>query len=125
MIVCTDNNNFYSFMDIKNLYLMQVRWTEKLSKYHFWIDNCREKINGAVNALSQFSKRSKAQQEAWKAENSHILFQLQILMTMAYLGALTMKVDFLILYQFFIFQTYVLPNWIKLQTTGKTERANK
>ena len=38
VLVFTDHNNLWQFMDIKSLSFCQVRWTQKLFCYHFWID---------------------------------------------------------------------------------------
>ena len=40
VLVLTDHNNFHQFMDTKNLSFCQVRWTQELSRYYFWIDYC-------------------------------------------------------------------------------------
>ncbi len=51
-LVLTDHNNLHRFMDIKNLSSKQVNWAQELLRYHFWIDYCQGKANGAANALS-------------------------------------------------------------------------
>ena len=38
VLVLTNHNNLQHFMDIKNLSSKQVRYAQKLSKYHFWIN---------------------------------------------------------------------------------------
>ena len=38
ILVLTDYNKFHQFMNIKSLSSKQVRWTQKLSCYHFQID---------------------------------------------------------------------------------------
>ncbi len=38
VLVLIDRNNFQHFMDTKNLGSRQVRWAQKLSRYHFWND---------------------------------------------------------------------------------------
>ncbi len=38
VLVLTDHNNLQRFMDTKNLSSRQVRWAQKLSRYHFRID---------------------------------------------------------------------------------------
>ena len=40
VIVLTNNNNFYHFMNTKNLSFRQVRWAQKLCTYHFQINYC-------------------------------------------------------------------------------------
>ena len=47
----TDHNNLQRFMNTENLSFKQVRWPQKLSKYHFQIDYRQSKANGAVNVL--------------------------------------------------------------------------
>ena len=46
--------NLRRFMDTKSLSSRQVRWSQELSKYHFWIDYGQGKANEAENALSHF-----------------------------------------------------------------------
>ena len=43
-------------MDTKRLSSRQVRWAQKLFRYHFQIDYCQGKANGAADALSRFSQ---------------------------------------------------------------------
>ncbi len=38
VLVLTDHNNLQRIMNTKSLSSRQVRWAQKLSKYHFWID---------------------------------------------------------------------------------------
>ena len=52
VLVLTDHNNLCRFMDTKSLSSRQVRWAQKLSCYHFQIDYCQGKANGATDALS-------------------------------------------------------------------------
>ena len=39
-------------MNTRNLSSKQVRWAQKLSRYHFWIDYYQDKANGIADALS-------------------------------------------------------------------------
>ena len=55
VLVLTNYNNFWRFMDIKSLSSKQVRWAQELSRYHFRIDYYQDKANGAADALSCFS----------------------------------------------------------------------
>ena len=55
VLVLTDHNNLRRFMDTKSLSSRQVRWAQELSCYHFQIDYCQGKANGAADALSRFS----------------------------------------------------------------------
>ena len=57
VFVLTDHNNLRQFMDTKNLSSCQVRWAQELSHYHFRIDYCQRKANGAADALSRFPQR--------------------------------------------------------------------
>ena len=41
-------------MDTKSLSSRQVRWAQKLSRYHFQIDYHQGKGTGAADALSRF-----------------------------------------------------------------------
>ena len=54
VFMLTDYNNLRWFMDTKSLSSRQVRWAQKLSCYHFQIDYCQSKANGATDALSQY-----------------------------------------------------------------------
>lgn len=38
ILVLTDHNNLYRFIDMKNLSPQQIRWAQELIKYHFCID---------------------------------------------------------------------------------------
>ena len=51
VLVLTDHNNLRRFMETKSLSSRQVRWARKLSRYHFRIDYCQGKANGAADAL--------------------------------------------------------------------------
>ena len=73
VLVLTDHNNFCCFMETKSLSSRQVWWAQKLSRYHFCIDYCQGKANGAANALSCFPQRNKNKEEKFWAENTWIL----------------------------------------------------
>ena len=60
VFVLTDHNNLRRFMDTKSLSFRQVRWAQKLSRYHFRIDYRQGKANGAADALSRYPQRSAA-----------------------------------------------------------------
>ncbi len=53
-LVLIDHNNLQRFMDTKSLSYRQVRWAQKLSKYHFRIDYRQDKANGTANAFFQY-----------------------------------------------------------------------
>ena len=38
VLVLTDHNNLYRFMDIKSLSSRQIHWAQELSRYHFRIN---------------------------------------------------------------------------------------
>ena len=38
VLVLTNHNNLYQFMDTKSLSSCQVCWTQKMSRYHFCIN---------------------------------------------------------------------------------------
>ena len=52
ILVLTDHKNLRQFINTKSLSSRQVCWAQKLSRYHFQIDYCQSKANGAANALS-------------------------------------------------------------------------
>ena len=54
VLVFTNQNNLCHIMDTKSLSSRQVCWAQELFKYHFWIDYCQGKTNGAANALFCF-----------------------------------------------------------------------
>ena len=70
-------------MDTKSLSSHQVHWAQELSSYHFRIDYCQGKANGATNALSCYPQRSKGEEEILQAENTRIFQRLQSLLTNA------------------------------------------
>ena len=61
--VLTDHNNLRQFMDTKSLSSRQVRWAQELSCYHFQIDYCQGKANGAADVLSRFSQRNQTKED--------------------------------------------------------------
>ena len=63
-------------MDTKSLSFCQVRWAQELSWYHFRIDYCQEKANGAADALFCFSQRNQAKEDELQAKNTCILHKL-------------------------------------------------
>ena len=76
VLVLIDHNNLRRFIDTKSLSSRQVRWAQKLSRYHFQIDYCQGKANGAADALSQYLQRSAEEEETLQAENVKILHHL-------------------------------------------------
>ena len=45
-------------MIMKSLNSRQVRWAQELFRYHFQIDYCQGKANGAADVLSQYFQQS-------------------------------------------------------------------
>ena len=58
VIILTDYNNLCCFMDTKSLSSRQVRWAQELSCYHFCFDYQQDKVNGAADALLQYSQQN-------------------------------------------------------------------
>ncbi len=114
VLVLTDHNNLYQFMDTKSLSSRQVRWAQELSRYHFRIDYCQGKANVAADALSCFPQRSQAEEKTLRDENSQILHRLQTSLTRANIAGLSLSglasaADLSPLHQVLICGTHVLP----------------
>ena len=77
VLMLTNYNNLRQFIDTKSLIARQVCWAQELYRYHFWIDYCQGKANGAANTLSQYSQRNAEEEDALRAENIKILHRLQ------------------------------------------------
>ncbi len=77
VLVLTNYNNLQRFMDMKSRSSRQVRWAQKLSRYHFRIDYPQGKANGATDALSQYLQRSAEEEETFRAKNTKTLYRLQ------------------------------------------------
>ena len=77
VLVFTDNNNLRQFMDTKSLSSRQVCWAQKLFRYHFRIDYCQGKANGATDALFQYPQQSAEEKNTLQIENVKILHRLQ------------------------------------------------
>ena len=73
VFVFTNHNNLWKLMDIKSLSFCQVRSALKLSCYHFWINYCQGKGNGAADALSYFLQQDDDEKANFWAENIQIL----------------------------------------------------
>ena len=63
VLILTNDHNLRRFMNIKSLSSRQVRWAQELLRYHFQIDYCQGKANGAANALSRFLQRNLDEEE--------------------------------------------------------------
>ena len=83
VLVLTDNNNICWFLNIKNLTSRQVCLAQKLFCYHFWINYCQGKANGAVDILFRYSQQSAEEEENLRAKNVNILHRLQSSLTNA------------------------------------------
>ena len=77
VLVLTDYNNLRRFIETKSLSSGQVRWAQKLSRYHFRIDYCQSKANEAADALSLYPQQSAEEEETLRSENIKILHHLQ------------------------------------------------
>ena len=109
LLVLTNYNNFYRFIETKNPSFCQVRWIQKFSQYHFWIDYCQGKANGAADALSLFLQKNEDEEEKLWAESIRILYCLQSPPTNATLLGLSALVSLLSLYHVLICGTHALP----------------
>ena len=83
VLVLIDHNNLRRFMDTKSLSSRQVRWAQKLSRYHFRIDYCQNRANKAIDTLSPYPQWSQNEEEILQDENTRILQCLQSLLTNA------------------------------------------
>ena len=91
VLVLTNHNNLHWFIDTKSLSSKQVRWAQELSRYHFRIDYCQDKANGAADALFCFPQRSQDKEEKLWGENTQILHHLQTLLINASLSGLSLN----------------------------------
>ena len=73
ILVFTNHKKLRRFMDMKNLSSRQICSAQELSTYHFQIDYCPGKANGAADALFCFLQRNKDEDEKLLAENTQIL----------------------------------------------------
>ena len=96
-------------MDTKSLSSKQVRWVQKLPRYHFQNDYCQSKANGAADALSHFSQRNQAEEDELQTENTRIFRKLQSSLSNASLSDLSASAKLLSLYRVLICSMQVLP----------------
>ena len=108
VLVLTDHNNLRQFMNTKSLSSRQVRWAQELFQYHFQIDFCQGKTNGAADALSQYPQQSVEEENTLRSENVKILYRLQSSLTRLS-GFLVDSSQFSSLHQIFICGTTVFP----------------
>ncbi len=128
VLVLTDYNNLCQFMDTKSLSSRQVRWAQKLSRYHFRIDYRQGKANAAADTLSRFSQRSQAEEKMLWDENTQILHCLQISLTKASLVGLSISGHKRVLTpldQVLICRTHILPRLWQFWTQLQGELAHK
>ena len=125
VLVVTDHHNLCRFMDTKSLSSRQVWWAQELSKYHFWIDYCQGKVNGAVDVLSRFPQRSQAKKDKLRAENTRIFHKLHSLLTRASLSGLSTSTKLLLLHQVVICGPHVLSQLRHFWETFQTELAKE
>ena len=90
VLVFTDYNNLYRFMDTKSLSSRQVHWAQELSQYYFRIDYRQDKANATADALSRFPQRSQDEEDELWAENGQIFHCLQNSLTNASLAGLSL-----------------------------------
>ena len=76
VLVLTNHNNLRRFMETKSLSSRQVCRVQELSCYHFQINYCQGKANGAADALSQYPQQSAEEEETLCSENVKILHRL-------------------------------------------------
>ena len=125
VLVLTDHNNLRRFIDTKSLSSRQVRWAQKLSRYHFWIDYCQGKKNEAADALSRFFQKNEDEEEKFQTENTQILHHLQSLLTSATLLGLSTSLSLSPLHQVLICGTHALPQLRQFWSTFRLELANE
>ena len=80
VLIFTNHKNLRQFIETKSLSSKQARCTQKVSHYHFWIDYCQGKANGAADALSQYTQQSAEKKETLRARNIKILHRLELLL---------------------------------------------
>ena len=114
-------------MDRKSLNSRQVCWAQELFRYHFRIDYCQSKANGAADALSCFSQRSQDEEVKLWAQNTQIFHRLQTSLTNASLSSLSLNfaINFLPLHQVLICGTYMLPQLRQFYNTFWAELADE
>ena len=105
-------------METKSLSSRQVRWAQELSCYHFQIDYCQSKANGAADALSRYPQQSAEEEKTLRSENVKILHRLQS--SLAKVSGLSTS-RLLPLHQILICGTTVLPRLNKFWDTLRAE----
>ena len=90
VLVLTDHNNVYRFMNAKNLSSRQVCQDQELSCYHFRIDYRQGKANRVADSLFHYSQQSQGEEKILQAENTRILQCLQSSLTNARASSTTL-----------------------------------
>ena len=124
-LVLTNHNNLCQFIETKNLSSRQVWWAQELSWYHFQIDYCQGKANGAADALFCFLQRNKDKEEKLWSENTRIFHCLQFSLTNATRSGLSALSSLSSLHQILICGTHGLPQLCQFWDTFCLELASK
>ena len=119
-----DHNNLRRFINTKSLSSRQVRWAQKLSRYHFQIDYCQSKANAAANALLRFPQKNQDEEKELRAENGRILHCWQNSLTNVSLASLSFF-TLSHLHQVLICGTYVLSQLRKFWDLFRSELSSK
>lgn len=92
MLLLTDYNNLFQFMDRKSLSAKQARLAQKFSRYSFSIDYRQMKANKVTDTFSSFSQNNQAKKNIPMSENTYILHCQQSLLTKTSLSSLTANI---------------------------------
>ena len=92
VLMLTNHNNLWQFMDTKSLSSRQVCWAQELFCYYFQIDYRQVKAKEATNALFWYPQQSAEEKKTIQAENVKILHRLQSSLTNASLLGLSISV---------------------------------
>ena len=109
VLVLIDHNNLRRFIETKSLSSRQVRWAQELSRYHFQIDYCQGKANGATNGLSRYPQQSVEEEETLRFKNVKILHRLQSLLARVSSLSASHPSQLSLPYRVFICSTHTLP----------------
>ena len=108
-------------MHTKSLSSRQVRWAQELFRYHFQIDYCLGKANGAAAALSRFPQRNQAKEDELRTENTPNLHKLQSSLSNTSLSGLSASAELSSLHQVLICGMHVLPQLRQFWNTFRAE----
>ena len=76
VLVLTDHNNLWQFINTKSLSSRHIRWAQEISYYHHQIDYRQGKAKGATDTLFWYLQQSLEEEETLQAENVKILHLL-------------------------------------------------